>query len=271
MHVVVADVDESGMAATAAAVQAHGVECITVRTDVSDEDSVGGLAATVIDRFGGVDLLCNNAGVSSQADPWFGPISAWKWVIGVNMWGVVHGVRAFLPSMMARGRGHIVNTASVAGVLPGFAPDYDASKHAVVALTEHLYRMVHTLELPIGVSVLCPGWVRTGIAEAERNWPSGLGEAPPASLAAAVTQPHFRRVIDEATPPAAVADMVADAVQQGRYWIFTESEFLELAVRRWHGIADRTDPEVNMELPGLPPPSQIMEELNRLLAEPGEQ
>ena len=107
----------------------------------------------------------------SQADAWFGPLSAWNWVLGVNLWGVIHGVRAFLPVLAAQGEGHIVNTASIAGLLPGFGAAYDATKHAVVALTEDLYLAMQQSGLPIGVSVLCPGWVRTNILDAERNWP----------------------------------------------------------------------------------------------------
>ena len=120
MHVVLADVDEAGLAAAAERIGARGVDTLTVRTDVSDEASVQALAAAAIERFGTVHVVCNNAGVVSQADAWFGPLSAWTWVFGVNLWGVIHGVRAFLPVLAAQGEGHIVNTASIAGLLPGF-------------------------------------------------------------------------------------------------------------------------------------------------------
>src|ERR1700681_2184248 len=135
MHVVLADVHESGLAQAEQRLGAHGVETLTVRTDVSDEASVLALAAAATDRFGSVHVVCNNAGVVSQSDAWFGPLSGWQWVFGVNLWGVIHGVRAFLPVLVAQGEGHIVNTASIAGLLPGFGAAYDASKHAVVALT----------------------------------------------------------------------------------------------------------------------------------------
>src|SRR6202142_2714284 len=139
MHVVLADVDESGLASAAERIGAHGRETLTVRTDVSDEASVQALAAAATQRFGTVHVVCNNAGVVSQSDAWFGPLSAWTWVLGVNLWGVIHGVRAFLPILAGQGEGHIVNTASIAGLLPGFGAAYDATKHAVVALTEDLY------------------------------------------------------------------------------------------------------------------------------------
>jgi NAD(P)-dependent dehydrogenase (short-subunit alcohol dehydrogenase family) len=150
-----------------------------VPTDVSDEAAVNALAAAAVDRFGAVHVVCNNAGVGSDADPWFGPLSAWRWVLGVNLWGVIHGIRAFLPVLAAQGEGHIVNTASIAGLAPGAGPIYDATKHAVVAISEDLYRAMNVAMLPIGVSVLCPGWVRTSILQADRNWPQSLGEVPP--------------------------------------------------------------------------------------------
>ena len=179
MNVVLADVDEAGLAAAAERIGARGVDTITVRTDVSDEASVQALAAATVERFGTAHVVCNNAGVMSSADAWFGPISAWTWLLGVNLWGVIHGVRAFLPMFVAQGEGHIVNTASIAGLLPGFGAAYDATKHAVVAITDDLYTSMKQAGMPIGVSVLCPGWVRTNILDAERNWPTELGGEPP--------------------------------------------------------------------------------------------
>jgi len=131
-------------------------------TDVSDEAAVNALAAASVDRFGAVHVVCNNAGVASLADPWFGPLSAWRWVLGVNLWGVIHGIRAFLPPLAAQGEGHIVNTASVAGLIPGIGPVYDAAKHAVVAISEDLYQAMNVAMLPIG-SASC---ARAGFAPA---------------------------------------------------------------------------------------------------------
>jgi NAD(P)-dependent dehydrogenase (short-subunit alcohol dehydrogenase family) len=236
-----------------------------VPTDVSDEAAVQALAAAALERFGSVHVVCNNAGVISMGDPWFGPLSTWQWVLGVNLWGVVHGVRAFLPHMAAQPEGHIVNTASMAGLVPGVGPVYDATKHAVVAITEDLYRTTRLAGLPVGVSVLCPGWVRTGIIDADRNWPDRLGERPPDSAESAVTMPLVRRVIDEGTTPAAVADLVADAVEAERFWVFTGPEWLELAVRRWHGIADGQNPDLDADIPGMPPAQALMAEVMRAL------
>lgn len=265
MHVVMADVEEGRLEEAASSVSTLGGEAVGLPVDVSDESAVQDLAAKVMERFGAVHVLCNNAGVAARSDPWFGPLSAWEWVFGVNLWGVIHGVRAFLPLMAAQAEGHIVNTASMAGLVPGVGPVYDATKHAVVAITEDLYRTAKLAGLPIGVSVLCPGWVRTGIIDADRNWPTRLGERPPDSPEAAVTTPMVRRVIDEGATPAAVADAVADAVEAERFWVFTGPEWLELAVRRWHGIADGQNPDLDAEIPGMPPAQEMIAEVMRVL------
>jgi NAD(P)-dependent dehydrogenase (short-subunit alcohol dehydrogenase family) len=266
MDVVMADVDENGLTSACERIRAHGVDAAAMLTDVSDEKSLGALADTAYDRFGAVHVLCNNAGVVSLTDPWFGPISAWHWVLGVNLWGVVHGVRAFLPRMLAQTEGHIVNTASMAGLLPGESPIYDASKHAVVALSEDLHRALRQMQAPIGVSVLCPGWVHTNITDAERNWPVSLGTRPDHAVVADVVLPHVQRAIDEGTNPAVVADLVANAVMAGQFWVLPHPEWVDLAVRRWHGIAEGLDPELNINAPGMPPAAQIADEIAAALS-----
>jgi len=169
---------------------------------------------------------CNNAGVASGADPWFGPLSAWEWVVGVNLWGVIHGMRAFLPILINQGEGHIVNTASTAGLNPGSGPVYAATKHAVVALSEELFKTTKIVDLPVGVSVLCPGWVHTAIMDADRNWPERLGEMPVRAPASEVMRPHFQRAIDDGMGPDAIADLVADAIMTGKFWILPHPEFV---------------------------------------------
>jgi NAD(P)-dependent dehydrogenase (short-subunit alcohol dehydrogenase family) len=268
LNVVLADVDETGLDAAVERCIGMGVEAIAVKTDVSDEASVHALASAALSRFGAVHIVCNNAGVASMADPWFGPRSTWDWVLGVNLWGVIHGVRTFLPILAGQEQGHIVNTASIAGLMPGFGPSYDASKHAVVALTEDLYLNLQAVGLPIGVSVLCPGWVRTRIIDADRNWPAHLGDAPPPGLGTDVVSAHVRRAIDEGTQPGAVADLVADAVQENRFWVFPNPEFVELAIRRWHMIADRQNPAAATDVPGMPNPEEIAAEMQALFAPP---
>jgi NAD(P)-dependent dehydrogenase (short-subunit alcohol dehydrogenase family) len=266
MDVVLGDVDENGLTSACERIRAHGVDAAAVLTDVSDETSLGELAETAYDRFGAVHVLCNNAGVGSLADPWFGPTSAWHWVLGVNLWGVVHGIRAFLPRMLAQAEGHIVNTASMAGLHPSASPIYDASKHAVVALSEDLYRMLRQMQAPIGVSVLCPGWVRTNILDAERNWPASLGTRPDHAVVADVVFPHVQRALDEGTNPAVVADLVANAVMADRFWVLPHPDFVDLAIRRWHSIAEGLNPELNIDAPGMPPAAQIADEIRAALS-----
>jgi len=261
LNVVLADVDEDGLAGAAEIIGAYRVDTLVVPTDVSVEASVQALAVATMDRFGAVHVVCNNAGVATQADPWFGPLSAWEWVIGVNFWGVIHGVRAFLPHLVAGGEGHIVNTASIAGLIPGIGAHYDASKHAVVALTEDLYTTLQQVAVPVGVSVLCPGWVRTGIMDSDRNWPDHLGDVPPAAFGSDIVADHVRRAIDEGLTPATVADLVADAIEVGRFWVFPHPEWIDMAELRWRTVAEGQNPTGMGDVPGLPPADQIAAEV----------
>ena len=265
VNIVLADVQEDALAAAETKVRALGVETLAVKTDVSKEASVQALAAAAVERFGRVHVVCNNAGVAGAGDAWLGPISSWEWVLGVNLFGVVHGVRAFLPHLVMGGGGHIVNTASIAGLLTGFSPAYDASKHAVVALTEDLFNTMRDGGLPVGVSVLCPGWVRTALLDSDRNWPAELGERPTTDQIGEAMKSHVRRAFAEATTPAAVADMVVDAVEDQRFWIFPHDDFLDLAVKRWERIAEQLDPEPAEQVPGMPPRSQMIAEVQKLM------
>ena len=265
--VVLADIDHDALEAAAAEVGAHGVETLTVVTDVSQVEAVDALAAATIERFGAVHVVCNNAGVGGAGDPWVGPLETWEWVMGVNFWGVVHGVRAFLPHLVMSGGGHIVNTASIAGVFPGMtAPPYDASKHAVVAITEDLFTSLREAAMPIGVSCLCPGWVRTGIGESERNWPDELGELPARDAGGEIARKYLNRALDEGMQPAAVADLVLDAITSGRFWVFPQREFLELAIARWRDIEEGLDPTLPDQVPGLPPRAQLVAEVLAAMA-----
>jgi NAD(P)-dependent dehydrogenase (short-subunit alcohol dehydrogenase family) len=243
LHVVLADVEESALQTAEQKVAALGVSTLAVRTDVSDEAAVNALATAAVDRFGAVHVVCNNAGVSPVGDPWSGPISAWKWVLGVNLWGVIHGIRAFLPVLAAQGEGHVVNTASMAGLIPGL-PIYDASKHAVVAISEDLYQAMKLAGLPVGVSVLCPGWVRTSLVDAARNWPASLGEMPADPEWVEPIRQQVRNWLEQGMPPAAVADLVADAITADKFWVLTHPEDTQRALARWQSIAEGVNPQV---------------------------
>jgi NAD(P)-dependent dehydrogenase (short-subunit alcohol dehydrogenase family) len=178
-------------------------------------------------------------------------------------------VDALAAAAMERfGAVHIVNTASMLGILPAFGGPYDASKHAVVALTEGLYHTVNSAGLPIGVSGLCPGWVRTGILDSERNWPSEFGQVPERDAAAEITTNHVKRAIAEGAQPGAVADLVVDSIRNERVWVFPSPEFLEVAVERFHTIEDGLNPVPAENIPGMPPRSQMLDEVMTAMMPP---
>jgi NAD(P)-dependent dehydrogenase (short-subunit alcohol dehydrogenase family) len=137
----------------------------------------------------------------------------------------------------------------------------------VVAISEGLYRSMKLAGLPVGVSVLCPGWVNTNIMDAARNWPAALGEQPPQALGSEIAEPHVRKAIADAIQPAEVAGYVADAVAADKFWVFTGQEWVDLVVQRWNGIAAGEDPGLDLQAPGMPPTAQIAEEIRNLLAQ----
>lgn len=269
MNVVLADVEDAALSEAEADVAKLGAPVIAVRCDVRHAAEVDEVAATTIHRFGAIDVACNNAGVSGGGDPWFGPINTWEWTIGVNLYGVIHGVRAFLPHVLASG-GHIVNTASMAGLYPGLSPAYDATKHAVVALTENLYRQMQLVGGPIGVSCLCPGWVRTNIFDSDRNFPEDLGVLQQSAMFDLV-RPHIDRLIAEGMTPAAVADLVVAAIEERRFWVFTAREWVELAARRWDSIVAGLDPFIDEQVPGMPTVTEIQAMIAQAVATGGTQ
>jgi NAD(P)-dependent dehydrogenase (short-subunit alcohol dehydrogenase family) len=228
-NVVVADVDEPGMASVAGEAQALGVKAVAVRTDVSERSDVEALATRAFEAFGAVHVLCNNAGVAA----WGGIESAthrdWQWVLGVNLWGVIHGVEAFVPRMIARGEpGHIVNTASMAGLIASKGLGvYNTSKYAVVGLSETLAKDLRPYR--IGVSVLCPLGVQTRIRDSERNRPAALRNerAEPATPV---------ELIGRSLAPDAVADMVLTAIHANELYVITHEESLEPLRRRFERI-----------------------------------
>jgi NAD(P)-dependent dehydrogenase (short-subunit alcohol dehydrogenase family) len=224
-RVMLADVERAPLETTAAALSTEGGSVEAVVTDVSDAAAVDALAAATIDRFGQVDVLCNNAGVSTFDTIEQQTLDDWRWVIDVNLWGVVHGIHSFLPHMRRQGTAaHIVNTASVAGLLSGlpFLGPYSVSKVGVVSISETLRIEMAMAGAPIGVSVLCPSSVDTRVLDAERNRPRAL--APGARTDAGEA---FRQAVQAsfASPtgktPAEVAAITLDAIRTDRFWIIT--------------------------------------------------
>lgn len=244
MKVVLADRDEPRMRAVEAELAEGGTEVLPVVCDTSLEHSVEALAQTTLERFGAAHLLCNNAGVVGKGDPWTGPMSTWDWVVGVNLYGVIHGIRAFLPIMEAQGEGHIVNTASMAGLvaLPGAAP-YNVTKHGVVALSEGLFIELRHRGSPVGVSVLCPGFVRTNLMDGQ-TWQQRLGDEPsPSSNPMAVAiDGLLRQGVESGIEPHVVAAEVVDAVRSGRLWILTHPDMRDAPVERMRRAAAQENP-----------------------------
>ena len=246
--VVLADVERPALDAAVAELTAAGHEAIGVVTDVMKLVSVEALRDAALERFGRVNVLCNNAGVAGAPQPageWV-DVKMWDWVIQVNMWGVVYGVKAFLPHLVEHGDGHIVNTASMAGHLPGWSA-YTASKFAVVGLTEGLYAQLRQQGSTVGVSCLCPGFVNTHIDDSTRNRPEwaapALGDAAPDPKLEA-QRAVIVDLLRGGLPPADVADLVHDAVLADRFWVFTTHDFDHMVTSRHRNIETATNPKL---------------------------
>lgn len=254
MRVVLGDVEQSALDATVAELRQREYDVRGVLADVSDAASVERLAREAVDAYGGVHLLCNNAGVYgglSGERLWEHTLKDWQWMFGVNVWGVVHGIRAFLPIMLEQDEeAHIVNTASLAGLFPG-SGIYGASKHAVVAISESLHAQLTQLPSKIGVSVLCPGVVQTRIFVAERNRPDALrddGAAASSEAEIAQREQQFGERIGErfegVMQPDAVAEQVFEAVQEQRFWILPHGDRGDDVLKaRFDSILERRNPE----------------------------
>src|ERR1700723_1425351 len=185
LHVVMADIEEPALSTAAATLAGSGASVLPVVTDVADLSAVEALRDAALSQFGAVHVVCNNAGVGGPHGPlWECPPGEWDWVLGVNLNGVMNGVRAFMPVLLSQDTGHLVNTSSIFGVFAGTLGPYGVSKHAVTALTETLYFNLTSQGIGhVGVSVLCPGAVRTNFGTSARNRPAGAGPGPPPDAA----------------------------------------------------------------------------------------
>jgi len=245
MKVVLADIDRVTLATTETELKTAGGTVLGVRTDVSKRSEVEFLARQALDAFGQVHLLFNNAGVAAGGAPWEATWNDWEWVIGVNLWGVIHGVKVFTPLMLSqKTECHIINTSSAAGlIVGGFSAPYAVTKHAVVALSESLHVTLQQRNSLIKVSVLCPGLVRTNILNAERHRPAKLRNEPvtmtpemQAGLAA------FKAAMEASMAPFQVANVVFDAIRKEQFYILSHPEWTEV-------IQLRTDKLLRMENP----------------------
>lgn len=244
MKIVIADIDEVAMRAVEVQLAEGGAEVLTQLCDTSLEAEVQALADAAMSRFGGAHVLCNNAGVIGKGDAWRSPIAVWDWVIGINLYGVIHGIRAFLPIMEDQGEGHIVNTASMAGLvaLPGAAP-YNVTKTGVVALSEGLYLELKATGSPVRVSALCPGFVKTNLAKGQK-WTERLGSEPAAAQTpmAQMMDAVLAQGVEEGIEATDVADQVVDAIRTERFWILTHPEMRQAPVERMQRAADQVNP-----------------------------
>ena len=240
--VVLADVDERGMAETAALVAPTGRETLQVRCDVSKLADIEALADRTYARFGASHLLFNNAGVAVCGPTWTSTAEDWTWILGINLMGVVHGVRTFVPRMLAqKGACHIVNTASVAGLLslPGSSA-YCVTKHGVVTLSECLRHELRIEGAAIGVSVLCPAFVATGIFESDRNRPKELAATNP--LAKPYEEAGRKAVAAGRLSAADVARITLDAVKADRFYVLPHPKIKAAVESRMRDILEERDP-----------------------------
>jgi NAD(P)-dependent dehydrogenase (short-subunit alcohol dehydrogenase family) len=246
MKVVLADVEDARLAAAENELKSQGGTVLGVKTDVSQRSDVELLARRTLDEFGQVHLLFNNAGVAAGGAAWEATWNDWEWVIGVNLWGVINGVKVFTPLMLEQNTEcHIVNTSSTAGLAvgSGSAP-YAVTKHGVVALSESLYLALQQRKSLVKVSVLCPGLVCTNIADCERNRPAELENEPvemspemQAGLAA------FRAAIEASMPPLQVAEVVFEAIEKEQFYILSHPEWIEVVQLRTDKLLRMEDPQ----------------------------
>ncbi|AOY90631.1 hypothetical protein BKK79_01410 [Cupriavidus sp. USMAA2-4] len=260
MKLVLADVQQEALDAVVAECKAQGAQVIGVRTDVSKAEQVQALADAAMAAFGEVNLLFNNAGVGAGGLVWENSERDWEWVLGVNLYGVIHGVRIFTPLMLAAAerdpsyRGHIVNTASMAGLLnPPAMGVYNVSKHAVVSLSETLYQDLSLVTEQVGCSVLCPYFVPTGISQSQRNRPADLANAAPPTRSQLVSQALSDKAVSSGKVTAQhVAEMTFDAIREDRFYIYSHPQSLAPVQQRFEAlIAQRNPGDPFADKPGM--------------------
>ncbi|MEC8946755.1 MAG: SDR family NAD(P)-dependent oxidoreductase [Actinomycetota bacterium] len=246
MKVVLGDIEVPALDAAVEGLRGEDVEVLGVRCDVSNAASVRDLAVAARESFGAVHVVCLNAGVATSGPLHEQTLSDWQWILGVNLMGIVHGLDAFLPGLVAQDEGHVVITASVAGhtAYPGLGP-YSASKHAAAAIAETLHNELSTSGSRVGATALCPGFVDTGIFESDRNRPEHLTDAlaePESDEDREHRTAFLEMIANEARKPAEVADLVHDAILAGTFWVFTDEQHLLNISNRHAEIAERRNP-----------------------------
>ncbi len=245
--VILADIEERALADTESEMKAKGATVLAVPTDVSEASDVEALAEKTIDAFGAVHVLCNNAGVGPPGGPlWERTAADWQWVLGVNLWGVIHGIRVFVPIMRAQDtEGHIVNTASLLGLasMP-WTGIYNVTKHAIVTLSETLYHELTLTGSKLKVSVLCPAWVNTRLIDSDRNRPAELLNPTPETVSpqGEMIERAVREFLAAGLAPERVADHVFNAIRDERFYILTHPETKDGIRTRMEDILEERNP-----------------------------
>ena len=245
MKVVMADIEMDALAKAADEVRKKAPAVLPTRVDVSRPEDVERLARETYDAFGAAHVLCNNAGVAVIGAVHEHTLADWQWVINVNLWGVIHGVRTFLPRMLAGGdEGHIVNTASMAGLSTApFMAVYDVTKHGVVALSESMFKEFAATGAPIGVSVVCPGLINTSIMRSSRNRPPELAEEGKAGPMAQAFGQGLSDRLTRGYPPSEVAEQVLKGIREKRFYVVpAQPEIREAATLRAQDIIELRNP-----------------------------
>ena len=249
MNLVLADVQQDALDRAVTDMEAAGAAVLARRVDVSDAAQMTALAQAVRERFGAPHFVFNNAGVGSGGLVWENSLKDWEWVLGVNLWGVIHGVHLFTPMMLEAAqadpsyRGHIVNTASMAGLLtPPNMGVYNVSKHAVVSLTETLYQDLRLVTDQVSASVLCPYFVPTGISQSQRNRPASLADEQPTRSQLIGQAMSDKAVSSGKVSAAEVAEMVFHAIRHDQFYIYSHPKALGNAKSRFDAIVAGTNP-----------------------------
>jgi NAD(P)-dependent dehydrogenase (short-subunit alcohol dehydrogenase family) len=247
MKLALVDIEEAPLSRAEADLRASGATVLALRADVSKPEEIAAAAKRALDTFGVVHVICNNAGVGGGGGPmWTIAEADWRWALDVNLWGVLHGIRLLLPRLIESGEeGHVLNTASIAGLTsPPFMGPYAATKHAVVALSECLSKELELVRSKVGVSVLCPGFVKTKIASSHRNRPGGVESAT-----AHPTAERFATVLDQLVaagiPPEKVADEVVRAIREPRFYVLTHPEMKPAVEHRMNQILKEQPPGID--------------------------
>jgi NAD(P)-dependent dehydrogenase (short-subunit alcohol dehydrogenase family) len=245
MKIVLADVEEEALASVEKDMVTDGVNALAMRVDVSKPDEVENLAKKSYDHFGATHLLFNNAGVGAHGLIWEATLSDWQWILGVNLWGVIHGIRFFVPRMIEQDtEGYIVNTASVAGLLtPPLQGAYNVSKHGVVALSETLNHELTMRQTKLKVSVLCPGFVNTEVLYCDRNRPEDLKNDPAEIKAHPEYDAYIKNYVQQIKTglnPNRVAELVFNAIRDEKFYIHTHDELKKFMQGRMEDILSET-------------------------------